>query len=182
MPETTLTNVRFRIVGAYLRVNEPFNDATKPDPGFQIPSFFDVPSLTFSFSGAEPTIEDYMNGLAANMTDQGFTFEFDGLDDPISPPRRILQSVRFGKSGDTIFELDAGVLAPPSGNRPTLATAWQYYLFDLSGGGDIRQEVVGRAGFNQTTVKSDMRIIWRLIVTYLNEDSSQVQMLSRLSY
>ncbi|MEL7228089.1 MAG: hypothetical protein AAGL17_25485 [Cyanobacteria bacterium J06576_12] len=182
MAEITVENVRFRIVGAYLRVNEPFNEATVPDPGFQIPPFFDIPALTFNYDGAAPTIEDYMKGLQTRLQTDDFVFDFDGLDDPMKPPRRILQNVRFGKKGDTLFELNAGILKPETAKTPALGTAWQYYLFDLSGGGDVRQEVVGRAGFNQTVVKSNMRIIWRLISTYLNKDSSQLQLLSRLKY
>lgn len=182
MPETSVENTSFRVVGTYLRVNEPFNEATTPNPGFNIPPFFKIPSLNVIHAGTAPTIEDYMKSLRGFLSEQDYTFDFVGLDDTMRPPRRILQSVRFGKTGDTIFEMNAGVLAGPTDGRPTLATAWQYYMFDLEKSGEVRQEVTDRAGFNQTEIKSNMRVIWRLIVTYLNEESSQAQLLSKLNY
>lgn len=171
--QTTLNNVSFRIVGAFMRVNQPYTAVETPG---NVPFTIDLPSITVN---QPPTVGALMDALRDELPNQGFDFGFQDLD----PPTRYgtLGAVQFGPKGKAAFELSAEKITKslegfegPNGEK--LGVAWQYYVFykedDTSY--DTRVEVSGRARYRESVMlKDNCRVIWRLIVTYLNPNDGK---------
>ncbi|MEM6303770.1 MAG: hypothetical protein AAF744_03565 [Pseudomonadota bacterium] len=165
----TLNNVSFRIVGNFMRVNQPYT-AVKTPPN--VPFTIDLPSITMD---QPPTVGALMDALERDLPGLGYDFKFKDL--PTGPTREgTLDKVSFGPKGEKGFELSAldltqrfeGIEGP---NGEKLGVAWQYYVFykQEDENTDRRVEVSGRARYRESVMLQDnCRVIWRLIVTYLN--------------
>ncbi|MEL6707140.1 MAG: hypothetical protein AAFP79_02570 [Pseudomonadota bacterium] len=150
-----LKNVSLRIVGVYLRINDPFNTAVDPPKGpvqIDLPEI-DVPALS-------PKVVDVMDAVAGLIKPQGFHFEFQD-NGPV------LNRIKFARTiGDTFdYTLDAeGLMA-----KTDIVFAWQYYVFKKHPKDDTKDEripVFNRATYRSAsspTIEDDYRIIWRLV-------------------
>ncbi|MEL7092828.1 MAG: hypothetical protein AAFN94_13935 [Pseudomonadota bacterium] len=172
----TLNNVSFRVVGTFMRVNQPYTAV--PAPGF-VPFTVEVPQLTIA---QPPTVGAFMDALVPELASQGLDFGFGDLPAPTRPGT--LDFVSYGPSGGPLFELsaqkitkalqDTGEFVGPKDLQ--LGVAWQYYVFykteDTSN--DTRVEVAGRARYRESVMLQDnCRVIWRLITTYLNPNDGK---------
>ena len=173
--QITLNNVSFRVVGTFMRVNQPYTAV--PAPG-NVPFTVDIPSITIA---QPPMVGAFMDALKVELPSQGFDFDFGDLP----PPTRqgTLDFVRFGSASDGTFDLSAREITNsledfkgPNGEK--LGVAWQYYVFykDADTNYDTRVEVSGRARYRESVMlKDNCRVIWRLIVTYLNPNDGQTK-------
>ncbi|MEL7167487.1 MAG: hypothetical protein AAGL96_18645 [Pseudomonadota bacterium] len=177
MPTIELKNCDFRIVGVYLRVNDVFNDAVDPPPNSGIPTVIKVGTLAVDYDGDGPTVADVMAALQKTLMVEGFSLTYQNI-----PGTGFLQTVSFGAAdpGKPTYTLNSQtVSAPPSGDGKTPAAAWQYYVFDEN---ETRVKVPDRAVYSESPIiKDGYRIIWRLIVTYLNQDSGQMKGLMEMT-
>lgn len=156
---TTLKNVSLRMVGVYLRVNDPYNTAVVPPAG---PTQIDLPEV--QVGAAEPKVVDVMNGVAGLLMQQGFHFEFAD-DGPAG--HGILNRVKFAHMvGDMFdYELDAAKLMA----QTPITFAWQYYIFKKNLKDETKDEripVEHRASYRSSTsptIQDNYRIIWRLV-------------------
>lgn len=172
----TLSNVSFRVVGTFLRVNQPYTAV--PAPRF-VPFTVDVPTITIS---QPPTVGAFMDALGPELAAQGLDFKFGDLPSPTRPGT--LDFVEYGPSGGQPFRLSAqnitkalqevGDFEGPEGLK--LGVAWQYYVFYKSQdtSDDTRVEVAGRARYRESVMlQNNCRVIWRLITTYLNPNDGK---------
>jgi len=151
----TLKNVSLRVVGVYLRINDPYNNAVPPPRG---PDQIDLPEI--NVSATEPKVVDVMDAVAGLIMPQGFHFEFQD-NGPV------LNSVTFSrKVGDTFdYTLNAKNLIDQTG----ITFAWQYYVFKKNVKDDTKDErvpVLNRATYRSAsspTIRDNYRVIWRLI-------------------
>ena len=152
---TILKNVSLRVVGVYLRINDPYNNAVMPPKG---PGQIDLPEIDVSAS--EPKVVDVMDAVAGLIMPQGFHFEFQD-NGPV------LNRVKFARTvGDTFdYTLDAEALM----GRTDITFAWQYYIFKKNPKDDTKDEripVFNRATYRSSTsptIEDNYRIIWRLV-------------------
>lgn len=150
-----LKNVSLRVVGVYLRINDPYNNAVSPPAG---PDQIDLPEIDVSAS--DPKVVDVMDAVAGLIMPQGFHFEFQD-NGPV------LNRVKFARTvGDTFdYTLDAADLM----SQTEITFAWQYYIFKKNTNDDTKDEripVFHRATYRSSsspTIKNDYRIIWRLV-------------------
>lgn len=171
-----LKNISFRVVGVFLRVNQPYTAVKTPKP---------VP-FTFTFDEIEveqpATVGSVMDAIKKELSAQGYEFEFTNL--PSTPPpgkTLLLDKISFGKKGETPFVMNATEISNSIENisqSPTgqpMVAAWQYYIFGKDEfGRDDRIEVSGRSPYSKSLViRDDMRIIWRLLITYRGGTTEQ---------
>ncbi|MEL6996547.1 MAG: hypothetical protein AAGK67_18155 [Pseudomonadota bacterium] len=177
MPTIELKNCDFRIVGVYLRVNDVFNDAVDPPKDSGIPTKIKVPTLSVEYDGDGPTVADVMASLQRALMIEGFTLTYQNI-----PGTGFLQTVSFGSADPSkpTYTLNSQtVSAQPSGDSKSPAAAWQYYIFDEN---ETRVKVPRRDVYSESPIiKDGYRIIWRLIVTYLREESAQMQGIRAMS-
>ena len=163
----TLTNVSFRVVGTFMRINQPYTAVETPKG---VPFAVNMPEITID---QPPTVGALMAALKKVLPDMGLTFDYDDLP----PPTRAntLDFVTFGPTGaEYTISADAvtkalGGFAGPNGEK--LGLAWQYYVFykKTNTNDDTRVEVSGRARYTESVMlMSDCRVIWRPIITFLN--------------
>lgn len=174
----TLNNVSFRVVGTFMRINQPYTAV--PTPG-NVPFTINIPSITIA---QPPTVGALMDALANELPNLGFSFKFDDLQPP--PTREgTLDFVEFGQNGEKPFRLSADEITKslkgfegPNGEK--LGVAWQYYVFykEEDTNFDKRIEVSGRSRYRESVMLQDnCRVIWRLIVTYLNPTDGNTKLL-----
>lgn len=175
----TLQNVSFRIVGPFMRVNQPYTAVRAPT---NIPFSVTLPEITVEQPPTVGALMAALPDLLANYVDPHtgqptpLTFKCSNLEGAGAPPDT-LDSVSFGPPGAE-FTLSASVITdafasaglPLGPNGEKLGAAWQYYVFNKDPAGrDERVEVSGRSRYTESVmVRDDSRIIWRLICTYLN--------------
>lgn len=165
----TLSNVSFRVVGTFMRINQPFTAVPAPSG---VPFTVDLPQITV---GQPPTVGALMAELASVLPTMGLTFEYGDLPPPTRP--NTLDFIKYGPKGkeyvisaqkiSQLFE-KAGFAGP---NGESLGLAWQYYVFykEANRNDDTRVEVSGRARYTESVMLQDnCRVIWRPIVTFLN--------------
>ena len=174
-----LKNVSFRVVGNFLRVNQPYTAVPSPAP---VPFSFDFEELELS---QPPTVGALMNTLRDTFSTyeqdgQKFTFDFHNLESDDPRKSKILDVVEFGPVGAT-YRLSADEITKKldmkGPNGEVLGAAWQYYVFEKDEfGRDKRIEVAGRAPYGESVmIRDDMRVIWRLILTYIDPEGAPVK-------
>lgn len=154
-----LENVSLRIVGVYLRVNDPYNHAVTPPDG--APGQIDLPTITVPDD--EPKVLDVMTSISTSLEEEGYIFSF--LENGPAGAG-ILNQVTYETPDESFrYNLNAADLMTQTG----ITFAWQYYIFEKNLDNpydDTRIPVINRATYgsiDSPTIQSDYRIIWRLV-------------------